>query len=136
MPGHRLVHARQREIEEIVDSQYEAVNWGYGEILWFHRAEGALADDMRHVAATDTRVLQAWLTKRLGDAPWFGGETFGRADAAVAPMVNRSVHYGLGPVAGSPVAQWHERVSARPAVAGTFAGVVAAAADMADAADL
>ncbi|GAA3247586.1 hypothetical protein GCM10020258_00250 [Sphingomonas yabuuchiae] len=90
---------------------------------------------MRHVAATDTRVLQAWLTKRLGDAPWFGGETFGRADAAVAPMVNRSVHYGLGPVAGSPLALWHERVSARPAIAETFAEFDAAAAHMAQAAD-
>lgn len=135
MPRDPLVRARQREIEEIADSQYEAVNWGYGEILWFRRAEGALADDMRHVAATDTRVLQAWLTKRLGDAPWFGGETFGRADAAVAPMVNRSVHYGLGPVAGSPLAQWHERVSARPAIAETFAEFDAAAAHIAQAAD-
>jgi len=135
MPRDPLVRARQREVEEIADGPYEAVNWGYGEILWFRRAEGALADDMRHVAATDTRVLQAWLTKRLGDAPWFGGETFGRADAAVAPMVNRSVHYGLAPVAGSALALWHERVSARPAVAETFAEFDAAAAHMAQAAD-
>ncbi|GAA3247591.1 glutathione S-transferase family protein [Sphingomonas yabuuchiae] len=40
MPRDPLVRARQREIEEIADSQYEAVNWGYGEILWFRRAEG------------------------------------------------------------------------------------------------
>lgn len=135
MPRDPLARARQREVEEIVDGSYEAVDWGYGEILWFRRAEGALAADMRHVAATDTRVLQAWLTQRLGDAPWFGGEAFGRADAAVAPMVNRSVHYGLGPVVGSPLAQWHERVSARPSVAETFAEFEAAAAHMAQAAD-
>ena len=135
MPRDPLARARQREIEEIADSQYEAVNWGYGEILWFRRAEGGLADELRHVATTDTRVLQDWLTRRLGDADWFGGDTFGRADAAVAPMVNRSVHYGLRPAEGSPLALWHARVAARPAVAETFAEFDAATVHMAEAAD-
>ncbi|MEJ8629182.1 glutathione S-transferase family protein [Sphingomonas sp. I4] len=40
MPRDPMARARQREIEEIADSQYEAVNWGFGEILWFRRAEG------------------------------------------------------------------------------------------------
>ena len=39
----------------------------------------------------DAAALQQWLSDRLGEADWFGGETFGWADAAMAPMVNRSV---------------------------------------------
>lgn len=65
----------------------------------------------------------------------FGGDRFGWADAAAAPMVNRSVYYGMGPAAGSLLADWHGRVDQRPAVAATFAEFDAAAARMKDIAD-
>ena len=59
---------------------------------------------LRGLTSIHTARLQQWLTERLGAADWFGGEDFDWADAAAAPMVNRSVHYGLGPdpVHGSP----------------------------------
>nr|WP_269845957.1 glutathione S-transferase family protein [Sphingomonas sp. BT553] len=136
MPAGPLARARARQIEEICDTQYEAVNWGVGEILWFGRATGALADRLNAVAARDTATLQAWLAGRLGGAEWFGGQAFGWADVAVAPMVNRSVHYGLGPAPGSPLDLWHRRVRLRPSVAGTFREFDAAAARMAEAATL
>ena len=79
----------------------------------------ALAESMKAEAARQTLVLQAWLTGRLGASLWFGGDTFGWADAAAAPMVNRSVHYGMGPAAGSPLALWHARLRERPSVAAT-----------------
>ena len=60
---------------------------------------GELAETLRAEAARQTVVLQDWLAERLGDAAWFGGATFGWADAAVAPMVNRSILYGMGPPA-------------------------------------
>lgn len=126
-----LERAYARMTEEICDTQYEAVNWGYGELLWFHRAEGPLAEKLKSATARDTATLQHWLTKRLGSADWFGGESFGWADAAVAPMVNRSIHYGLGPDPASPLAQWHARLRARRAVAETFAEFDDAAARMA-----
>ncbi len=126
-PGAR---AYARMTEEVCDSQYEAVNWGYCEILWFERAQGELADRMKARAAAQTRVLQAWLADRLGAADWFGGDRFGWADLAVAPIVNRSVHYGLGPDADSPLAQWVERLKQRPSVARTFAEFDAAAGAM------
>lgn len=100
------------------------------------RATGALADTLRERAARQTAVLQEWLAERLGEAAWFGGDRFGWADAAVAPMVNRSVHYGLGPPAGRPLARWHGRVRERPSVAATFAEFDAAAERMAAAAEL
>ena len=130
-PGARAV---ARMTEDVCDTQYEAVNWGFSEVLWFRRATGALADTLRAQAARQTRALQDWLTGRLGGAEWFGGERFGLADAAAAPMVNRSVHYGLGPPAGSPLARWHARLRERPSVAATFAEFDAAAAGRAAAA--
>ncbi|WP_246690158.1 glutathione S-transferase family protein [Methylorubrum populi] len=112
------------------------MNWGFGEVLWFRRATGALADQLRTRAAGQTRTLQAWLEQRLEEAVWFGGNDFGWADAAAAPMVNRSVHYGLGPELGTPLARWHARVRERPSVAATFAEFDVAAAEMAAASDL
>ncbi|ACL57730.1 glutathione S-transferase family protein [Methylobacterium nodulans] len=136
LPREPAARAFARLTEEVCDTQYEAVNWGFGEVLWFRRATGALADHLRAQAAAQTRILQAWLSDRLGAADWFGGDRFGWADAAVAPMINRSVHYGLGPAEGSTLARWHARVRERPPVAATFAEFDAAAARMAASADL
>lgn len=135
LPHDPAARAFARLTEEVCDTQYEAVNWGFGEVLWFGRATGALADHLRRRAAAQTRTLQAWLTARLGAADWFGGNDFGWADAAAAPMVNRSVHYGLGPEANAPLARWHARVRERPSVAATFAEFDAAAEKMAAASD-
>lgn len=135
LPREPAARARARLTEEVCDTQYEAVNWGYGEVLWFRRAAGDLADRLKARAARQTAELQAWLTERLGGSDWFGGSDFGWADAAAAPVVNRSVHYGLGPVAGSPLARWHARIRERPSVAATFAEFEAAAARMAAASE-
>ncbi|WP_246683016.1 glutathione S-transferase family protein [Methylobacterium sp. WL9] len=136
LPKDAAARALARMTEDVCDTQYEAVNWGYGEILWFRRATGALAGHLRDQAARQTRVLQDWLAERLGTAAWFGGDRFGWADAAVAPMVNRSVHYGMGPRPGSALALWHARLCRRPAIAATFAEFDAAAAEMTAASDL
>src|SRR4030095_581894 len=90
-PGRR---AFARMTEDVCDTQYEAINWGFGEVLWFRRATGTLADRLRAEALQQTRTFQACLTERLAGEDWFGGGGFGWADAAAAPMVNRSVHYG------------------------------------------
>ena len=42
LPSDPLARAFARETEEVCDTHYEAVNWGFGEILWFQRATGAL----------------------------------------------------------------------------------------------
>ena len=120
LPVDPLARASAREIEEICDTHYEAVNWGFAEIHWFRRATGTLAEQLKAAAARDTAILQSWLTDRLGSSEWLGGDRFGWADAAAAPMVNRSVYYGLGPAVGSSLQRWHQRLSARPAAAATF----------------
>jgi len=116
--------------EEICDTHYEAVTWGFSEVVVFGRATDALAQTLRSAAARQTAVLQDWLAARLGSAAWFGGTTFGWADAAVAPLLHRSVLNDMGPPPGSALAGWYERLRERPSVAATFAEYAASAAQM------
>ena len=44
LPREPAARAFARITEDVCDTQYEAVNWGFGEVLWFRRATGALAD--------------------------------------------------------------------------------------------
>jgi glutathione S-transferase len=130
LPASPADRARARMIEDVCDTLYEAVNWGLGEIRWFGRAQGALAEDMTAAATRQTRELQAWLQDQLDGREWFNGTSFGWADLAVAPYLNRSFHYGLGTPENSPLARWRERIRARPSVAATFREFEAAAAAM------
>lgn len=135
LPRDPAARAGARMIEDLCDTLYEAINWGLGEIRWFKRAEGKQADDMTAKAAAQTRQLLDWLTARLDDKEWFGGATFGWADLSVAPYLNRSVHYGIGPLEGSPLKAWHTRLCARPSVAATFKEFEAATQGMGNAAE-
>src|SRR5882672_11580051 len=120
LPREPAERAKARMIEDVCDTLYEAINWGLSEIRWFKRAEGEQAEKMRATAARQTAELQAWLSGKLGSKPWFTGDSFGWADIAVAPYVNRSFTYGLGTADGSPLALWHGRLRERPSVATTF----------------
>jgi len=119
LPRNPAARAEARMIEDVCDTLYEAINWGLGEIGWFKRAEGKLADEMKAKAGSQTRQLLDWLEGKLGSRTWFGGD-FGWADLSVAPYLNRSVHYGIGPAEGSPLRAWHKRACERPSVAATF----------------
>jgi glutathione S-transferase len=136
LPPDPAARAVARITEDVCDTQYEAVNWGIAEVIWYGRASGILADRLREEGARQTALLQDWLAARLGSHDWLGGAEFGLADAAAAPMVNRSVHYGLGPAPGSKLAEWHRRLCARASVAATFAEFDAGVARVAATADL
>jgi glutathione S-transferase len=103
LPHEPKARAAARMTEDVCDTQYEAVTWGFSEVLWFGRATGVLATTLRSAAARQTAVLQDWLAGRLDEAAWFGGASFGWADAAVAPMLRRSALNGMGPPPGSPL---------------------------------
>jgi glutathione S-transferase len=124
--------AKGRIIEDVCDSQYEAINWGMGEISTFKRADGELAITLRENARKQARQIQAWLTEQLGVADWFGGERFGYADVCVWPFINRSTSYGLEPEIGTSLRAWYERATERPSVKSVFeefeAGVKSVAA--------
>lgn len=135
LPRDPAERARARMIEDICDTHYEAINWGLGEINWFKRAEGALKDSLIAAARTQTAQIQVWLERQLGDRSWFNGAGFGWADLSVAPYLNRSFHYGIGPTPDSSLDRWLKRIKERPSVAQTFAEFEGAKAGMANAAE-
>jgi glutathione S-transferase len=135
LPRDPAARAEARMIEDVCDTLYEAVNWGLSEVRWFKRAEGEQAEKMKATAARQTAELQTWLAGKLGDRPWFNGESFGWADLSVAPYLNRSFFYGLGTPPGSSLARWRDRLIERPSVAATFKEFETAASGMANAAE-
>lgn len=133
LPADPAARARARMIEDLCDTQYEAINWGLGEIRFFRRAQGAQAQKLEAAALAQTQQLMAWLTGELGGNDWFGGKSFGWADLCVAPFVNRSAYYGLGPEPSSSLGKWLERLRQHPSVAQTFAEFRVAADAMGEA---
>lgn len=137
LPATPAAKAVARMIEDVCDTQYEAVNWGWAEFFWNKRATGESAEPFKVIAMKQTRILQRWLTEHLGKGPYFNGDTFGWADISVAPFVNRSVYWGPGfaPEADSPLGLWRERILERPSVAQTFEEFDAGASRMSEAAE-
>jgi glutathione S-transferase/RNA polymerase-associated protein len=127
LPRSPAERARMRMIEEIVDTQYDAVNWGLMEMLIFKRAEGELAAKIIARAAEQTVGLQSWLGRQLGSAQWLSGDAFGWGDLSAVPYVNASVLFGVAPKESSNLGEWLARVNQRPSVAKTAAAASQAA---------
>ncbi len=125
LPAAPAERARARMIEEAMDTHYEAINWGLGEVHFFGRAKGELAEAITRRAAAQAASWRRWLERQLGERPWFDGERFGRADLSVAPYLNGSRGFGLEPEPGSRLASWLGRANERPAVAQTASEAVA-----------
>jgi glutathione S-transferase/RNA polymerase-associated protein len=125
LPRDLKERARARMIEEAMDTHYEPINWGLGELRWFKRAEGEAARTIEARAASQARGFFAWLERHLGEREWFNGETFGWADLSVIPYINGSSGNGIGPDPKSKLGQWQGRANARASVRKT----AAAAAD-------
>jgi glutathione S-transferase/RNA polymerase-associated protein len=119
LPKTPAERARVRMLEEIMDTHYEPINWGLGEIRAFKRATGALAEKIEKRAAEQTAGYFAWLDRQLGDREWFNGEAFGWGDLAIIPYLNGSRGHGHRVPAGTRLAAWMERANARPSVAAT-----------------
>ncbi|WP_304189885.1 glutathione S-transferase family protein [Phenylobacterium aquaticum] len=127
LPATPAARARVRMLEEVMDTHYEAMNWGLSEIHWFGRAEGELRETLLTRAAEQTKGFFAWLEGQLGDQAWFNGDSFGWGDLVVVPYVNGSVGHRLPPEPGSKLAAWLARANARPSVAATTAEAAQAA---------
>jgi glutathione S-transferase/RNA polymerase-associated protein len=137
-PASAPERARVRMLEEVMDTHFEAINWGLSEIRWFRRAQGAQAERLQAAAKVQTEGFFAWLERQLGEREWFNGERFGWGDLSVAPYVNGSVGQGHPPAAGSKLAAWLSRANARPSVAACAADIAAlnAGASMPNVAEL
>jgi RNA polymerase-associated protein len=123
--------ADARMIEEVCDTHYEAINWAFGEVNWFKRAQGSEADRLNEAVAEQTGQIFEWLLEKLGAKPFFSGDSLGYADICVAPMLNRSVINKIGPVEGTPLHAWHKRMGQIPCVKATWDEVAEAAPKMA-----
>ena len=136
LPAGAAERARVRMLEEVMDTHFEPINWAMGEINWFKRAEGPLAETLKHRAASQTAGFFSWLERELGDRPWFNGEAFGWGDLAVVPYLNGALGVGHPPATGSALSAWLERANARPSVAATVADIRALNTGMVDVASL
>ena len=113
LPKSPSERASARTIEEVMDTLFEPINWGMGEIRWFKRAEGERARIIEARAMSQARGIYEWLTRHLGSAPWFGGNTFGWADLSVVPYLNGARGSGIGPDENFALGQWLKRANAR-----------------------
>jgi glutathione S-transferase/RNA polymerase-associated protein len=119
LPAGPAERARVRMLEEVMDTHYEPINWGLGELRAFKRADGALAEAIEARAAAQTQGYFAWLERQLGERDWFNGAAFGWGDIAVVPYLNGSRGHGHQPAEGSKLADWLKRANERPSVAAT-----------------
>ena len=136
LPKSPVERARLRMIEDVMDTKYEANNWGLFEVTRFGRASGPLADKLIAFGKSNIEQLQGWLDKQLGSAPWFNGDRFGWGDLSVAPYLNRSAAYGYVPRKGSRLAGWLERANARDSVSKVRAQMQAAVDSLPDLAQM
>ncbi len=126
LPATPAARARSRMIEDIMDTQYEAVVWGLMEVRLFRRGGDTAGDALSSRARGQLRGLHNWLTRELGTAPWFNGEAFGWADVAVVPFLAAAQTQDAGPAPRSALGQWLARAMERPSVATTLAEARAA----------
>lgn len=117
LPAGAAERARVRMLEELCDTELEAVNWGLMELRFFRRAEGAEADAILATARTQLDRLWARLDRELDGRPWMNGERFGRGDAAVYPHVTGSAFFGAPLDAKfARLTAWAARCAETPAV--------------------
>jgi len=121
LPSGPAERARVRMLEEVMDTHFEAINWAMGEINWFRRAEGLLAETLKATAAAQTKGFFMWLERQLDGRDGFNGAAFGWGDLCVVPYVNAAAGVGHPPARGSALSDWLERVNARDSVATTMA---------------
>ncbi|HLJ62892.1 MAG TPA: glutathione S-transferase family protein [Stellaceae bacterium] len=125
LPKDPMERARVRMLEDVMDTQYEAINWGILELTAFRRGTPDLRTLMLRRAAEQTAALQSWLEHQLGSRNWFNGASFGWGDIAVVPHLNISAGNGNGPSRGTKLADWLARANERPSVIATVKAVEA-----------
>jgi glutathione S-transferase/RNA polymerase-associated protein len=109
--------ARVRMLEEMMDTEYDAVNWGAMEVKVFRRAEAAQRDSLLTRASLQLQRLWNRLERELEGRLWMNGADFGRGDAAVQPHLAGSVALGFGvSERHSKLKDWLARASARSSV--------------------
>jgi glutathione S-transferase/RNA polymerase-associated protein len=117
LPESAKDRARVRMLEDVMDTHYEAINWGLSEVANFGRGGKELGPVLNAAAAEQVTSFHRWLEGQLQNREYFNGATFGWGDLAVIPYINGSAGFGLAPPEGSRLAVWTEKVNLRPSVA-------------------
>lgn len=125
MPTDPAARAEVRMLEEICDTQLEAINFGLSEVTLLPARNQAAAQAVLARGRAELKDIFALLEGKLGDADYFGGASFGRADLCVLPYLNAAQAMKNGPETRVLTA-WLKRVNARPSVQATVAEVKAA----------
>jgi glutathione S-transferase len=114
-------------LEEICDSELDAINWGLMEIGVFRRAQGEQAEAMRaHAREQFARIWDRVEGELLG-SPWAAGDVFGRADAALYPHLTAANYFGFPLTERHPkLRDWVRRAGERPSVARDAAELIEA----------
>jgi glutathione S-transferase len=123
--------ARVRWIEELCDTQYEAVVWGVAELTVFQRASGEQKEAMLRTASAQVARLNARLEAELQDRPWLNGDQFGFGDLVAFPHVNAASSQGNKPLPGSRLDAWLRAVRQRPSAQRCKADILATLATFA-----
>jgi len=131
LPRGARERARVRWIEELCDTQYEAVVWGVAELTVFQRASGEQKDAMLATASAQVARLNARLEHELSTREWLNGEKFGFGDLVAYPHVNAASSQGNKPAAGSRLEAWLRLMRQRPSVQRCKADIVSTLAQFA-----
>jgi glutathione S-transferase/RNA polymerase-associated protein len=123
--------ARVRWIEELCDTQYEAVVWGVAELTVFQRASGEQKEAMLRTASAQVARLNARLEAELQDRPWLNGDKFGFGDLVAFPHVNAASSQGNKPLPGTRLDAWLRAVRQRPSAQRCKADILATLATFA-----
>jgi glutathione S-transferase/RNA polymerase-associated protein len=115
LPDTPAERARVRLLEDIMDTHFEAITWGLGEVRFFGRGAGVLGEMLYARGQEQIRGWYRWLENQLGDRTWFNGAAFGWGDLCVAPFVNGATGFGVLPE--GKLAGWHHQVNQRWSVA-------------------
>ena len=109
--------ARVRMLEEMMDTEYEAVNWGIMEIKVFERASDEQAAKLLVRAALQLQRLWNRLERELEGRRWMNGGDFGRGDLVVHPHIAGSQGLGYALSDRHPrLMDWERRVAVRSSV--------------------
>lgn len=117
LPATAAHKARMRMIEDIMDTQFEAITWGLGELNFFKRADEKLKAEMESLASKQAASFFSMLEAQLGADEWFNGAQFGWGDLSVVPYLNGAAGFGIAPAAGTRLSNWFARANERPSVA-------------------
>lgn len=118
LPSDPVERARNRTIEELCDTDLEALNYCLGEMFFIQTEHADVQKAVQAYAAKDIKRLHGELESHLGDRPYFGGDTISRADISAVPHVNAARIMKLGPESPGLLA-WLDRMNARETVAQT-----------------